>query len=382
MTNKYYIIILFTTLFFGKPMHEKKKDTSKFKQVSFKSINSNSVSEQTTKIDFVKSDTVKVSNLSTTGSNIPIDTSKNTRIVIVKDVSKEDYSKYFISLISLLVGFFLNRFYEWWNNRRKITQSGKRWIIELSSLEESIQKQIESLKTLDELLKDDANAVPNLTIYPILEGEVFKSLSKDDLVNYIQSKNTKPFFRSRKEKLDDFKATIKISNKVNGFITRMKSYYEQIEIRHKSFSTEKSALTNDLSKNLQKWIKAFADYGIQLEKDEDSNHLELPQYKPIADLFLTEIVPYREDGNFKHDKLKNDFFIPVLQTVVLFRADPRIAEISSIATDCLNTIAAIDLELHYIDINLNKIILHFNELLEDLNPLLNDIDGIKIISNR
>lgn len=375
LNYKYYTLLLLTTVAFSQPKSEKKAE-----QVALKP--SFSISTPAIHNTSIKSDTIKVSNLSTAGSNIPIDATKNTRVVIVKDISKEDYSKYFISLISLLIGFFLNRFYEWWNNKKKVARSGKRWIIELSSLEESIEKQIEALKTLDELLKKDGNAVPNLAVYSILEGEVFKSLSKDDLVNYIQSKNSKPFykapfFQSKKEKLDALKYIIKISNRVNGFITRMKSYYEQIAIRHTSFSTEKSAHTTALSKNLQRWMKSFADYGVQLEKDETSNHLEHPQYKPIADLFLSEIVPHIPDGNFNPDKLKNDFFIPVVKILAAFRNDPRIANIAAIATDCLNDIAAINMELHYIDVNLNKIILHFKELLEDLNPLINDIDGIK-----
>jgi hypothetical protein len=371
MINKYFIFILITALSFGQPKPEKQAGTLQLKEVVLPTIN----------ITVAKPDTVTVNNLSTIPATIPIDRTKDTRVVLVKDVANEDYSKYVISIISILVGFFLNKVYEWWNDRKKVRKSGKRWINEIRSLEESINSQIEALELFDSNMKANSNAIPNLSIYPVLNGNVFKSLDKNDLMNYIEQKNSKkwyerPFTRTDDEKLSEFKAIVKISNKVHGFVSRLETYYEQIGKRHESFSTGKSAITTALTKNLQEWLKAFAVYGVELERQGVDLSID-PRYKPIADLFIIEIEPHLHDANFDPEKLKDNFFMPILRILSHLRLDPQIKDLAEAGTACLHSIKGIEMEMYYLATNLGTLIKYYEELLEDLNPIIDSINGTK-----
>lgn len=372
--NKHLIFLLFTALNYGHPTPEIKIPNVNSKQYSSKNKHRYHATNRVT-----KPDTVEVKNLSITPRTIPIDRTKDTRIVLVKDVTKEDYSKYIISILSILVGFFLNKVYEWWNNRKKVRKSGKRWINEIRSLEESIESQITALELLDANLKADSNAIPNLSIYPVLNGNVFKSLDKNDLMNYIEQKNAKkwykkPFIRTEDEKHNEFKAIVKISNKVHGYISRLETYYEQIGKRHESFSTGKSALTTALTTNLQEWLKAFAVYGTELEKQGIDLRTD-PRYKPIADLYLAEIIPHLHDANFNPEKLKDNFFMPILGILSHFRLDPLIKDLAEAGTACLHSIKGIEMEMYYLATNIETLVTYYKELLEDLNPLIDSING-------
>lgn len=374
---KKYFLLLLTAVAFGQPKPENKVIPSAAKVDTVKPIQN---------LPKPKADTVTVKQLSTTSSPIPVDNKKDTRIVIVKDVAKEDYSKYIISIISLLVGFFLNKVYDWWNDRKKVRKSGKRWISEIRSLEESIESQITALELLDSNMKADSNAVPSLSIYSVLSGNVFKSLDKNDLLNYIELKNSKkwyqkPYIRTDEQKLTEFKAIVKISNKVHGFVSRLETYYEKIGKRHESFSTGKSALTTALTKNLQEWLKAFTTYGVELENQLVD--LRSDRYKPIADLFVAEIKPHLHDANFNPERLRDSFFMPLVGIFSNLRLDPLIKDLAEANTACLHSIKGIEMEMQYLATNLDTLIRYFKELLEDINPIIDSINGKKevIIGN-
>lgn len=376
MINKYLIFLLLIAVSFGQPKTEMKLNNVRSKKYCLKTNHKYNATKSVS-----KPDTVKVKNLSITPTIIPIDRTKDTRIVLVKDVAKEDYSKYIISIISILVGFFLNKVYEWWNDTKKVKKSGKRWINEIRSLEESIESQIIALELLDANLKADSNAVPNLSIYPVLNGNVFKSLDKNDLMNYIEQKNAKkwyqkPFIRTEDEKLNEFKAIVKISNKVHGYISRLETYYEQIGKRHESFSTGKSALTTALARNLQEWLKAFTVYGIELEKQGVDLNAD-PRYKLIADLFIAEIKPHLHNANFNPEKLKDNFFMPIIGILSHFRLDPLIKDLAEAGTACLHSIKGIEMEMYYLATNIETLVRYYKELLEDLNPIIDSINGEK-----
>lgn len=355
---------------------------NKFKQTdSLKPINTiiKTVKDTSPNKSIIKSDTINIGTLSTIETIVPIDAKNDSKIVIVKDVSKDDYSRYIISLVSLLVGFFLNKIFEWFGDRKKIRKSGERWIVELRSLEEPIEAQIQALEKFTKEVGKDG-AVPNLNIFSAINGDVFKSLDKNDLIKYIEQKNSKsififPLFRNKQQKLDDFKKTVKISNKTHGLIAGIIHNYEMVQDRFNSFLTGRSQHTTSLSKHLQAFMRTFAHYGVELEKLPGVDLKTDPRYKPIADLFMKEIIPYLEDGKFIPNRLRDNFFIPVIGILSTFRLDPLVNELGAAVSECLSDIGGIGMEEVYVNENVETLIERYKELLEDLKPLINEIDG-------
>ncbi|WAC02971.1 hypothetical protein N7U66_04905 [Lacinutrix neustonica] len=141
--------------------------------------------------------------------NIPISTDNLTKIVMVKEKTKVDWLKYLLPIFTLLLGIWVKELIEKRSNKKKIKKSGARWIAELRSVEEPLKKQIQTLEEyLVEHEKEDFE-IQNLQVYSSLNGEIFKSLNKDELIKYIQLNNEKT----------DFKEIVKISNSTNGYVS-------------------------------------------------------------------------------------------------------------------------------------------------------------------
>lgn len=138
--------------------------------------------------DSVESDTNTVELKSSQSIEIPITQDATTKVVMVKEKSKVDFLRYLIPIFTLLLGIWIKEHLDKKNEKKKILKSGKRWIAELRSLEEPLNKQIEALNNfLDEHGTDDFS-IPRIVFYSSLNGEIFKSLDKSELIQFIEIK--------------------------------------------------------------------------------------------------------------------------------------------------------------------------------------------------
>ncbi|CAM2974698.1 hypothetical protein O8E88_002289 [Flavobacterium psychrophilum] len=294
------------------------------------------------------------------------------KIYIVKEKSETDYSKYIISLISLLLGIFINKMIDWWNDKSNIKKAGERWIIELRSTEEPIKAQITELERFTENLKKTEWELPNLSIFSVINGDVFKSLDKNELVKYIESKNSKPWYK--KSKVEDFKKIIDISNTTHGHIGILVHQFEMLKEKWESLLEGISKTTSSYNKNLQQinheiltYSVALAREGIDISKDE--------KYKPLFDLYLTEVSLNRDNPNFNPLDLEEKFFKPVVLILGNLAIDERIIKLATTVTECFNDISAIKAEKKYMISNCTTLIERYKKQLIKLNPLINRIEG-------
>lgn len=129
-------------------------------------------------------DTVFLQFNSTDSINIPVIKNNLTRVVLVKEKDTFEFLKYLFPILTLLLGIIIKEMIDKWSNTKKIKKSGTRWTAELRSLEEPIRNQIKSLNSFIAEHNEESFKIPKLNIYPALNGEVFKSLDKDDLIKY------------------------------------------------------------------------------------------------------------------------------------------------------------------------------------------------------
>lgn len=361
------ILIVASTISFGQSKNKKTKtDLGKPKSEIAKPI--------------AKIDSIKPKVISTKETVIPIEPKRDAKIILIKEESGTDYPKYLLPIFTLLLGIVINKLLDKYTNAIKIKRAGERWIVELRSLEDPIKAQIESLESFKELLSKEDLTPPTLSIYSAINGEVFKSLDKNDLIKYIEQKNGKPwykrpFFRKDDTKREEYHKIVKISNKTHGHISILVHQFELIKERFERYLQGTSTYTTSLTKNLQIFNRAFAMYGVELEKEGNFDMSTDVRYKPLGDLFMAYIQPHLNDGKYNPIILEKDFFLPVVQVLSQFRLDDRIIPLASAATACLNDIAGLKMEKVYITENATTLITRYNEQLEDLNPLINEIDG-------
>ncbi|WP_396142229.1 hypothetical protein [Flavobacterium sp.] len=383
MKKSIIVSFLFITVIIGhtKEKDNKLVDTSQNKKTIASNSKSQSKAKNLTTISKLKIDTLESKYLNKNEAIIPVEPNKNTKIILVKEKNETDYPKYLLPIFTLLLGILINKLLDKYTDRIKIKKAGERWIVELRSTEEPIKAQIESLETFIELLSNQENEHPTLSIFTAINGEVFKSLDKNDLIKYIEQKNEKkwyqlPLYREDILKREEYKKIVEISNKTHGHISILVHQFEMIKEKWDSYLTGTSTHTTAFTKDLQIFNKETTIYSVSLEK-EGANMDTDSRFKPLFDLYMAYIYPHRETGKYNPLILETHYFLPIIKFLTPLRLDERTIPLASAATSCLNDIAGIKMEKTYMIENANTLIRRYKEQLEDLNPLINEIEGVK-----
>lgn len=317
-------------------------------------------------------DTVKTKNSQKTDTiilnfknelTIPISKDNLTKVVMVKEKTNVDWLKYLLPIFTLFLGIWVKGIMEKRSDKKKIIKSGERWIVELRSIDEPIKKQIQFLEEYAEEHKKEDFKIRNLELISSLSGEVFKSLDKNDLIKYIEFNNKKT----------DFKEIVKISNSTHGYVSVLEHLFETLREKFNRYLSGTSKHTTSLSLSLQDFSSAFKDYGVELEKELNSDPLDDPRYRPIADLYSAQIMPYLREGNFNPFVLRREFFLPLVDILAHLRLDPRTKGLAKAMTKGLNAIRGIELEKDYMSKNLESIITQYNGQLTGIEELVNKI---------
>lgn len=212
---------------------------------------------------------------------IGVENDKKQVLIQFIEPEKTDYFKYIFPILTLLLGIGVNRSFDYVTNNKKIKKTAKRWTIELQNLKKPLERQINSI---DEFLKEHKKEefkMPNLKAETYLEGESFKSLDKTDLLKYLE--------RFKKKK---YNIAIEDVNQINSYVTVVRHHYTTLKEKYSEYKNGTSQHVTNLSKDLQGLLKSFAIYGSELEQELNADPLNDQRYRPILDLFDTEVKPY------------------------------------------------------------------------------------------
>lgn len=273
-------------------------------------------------------------------------------------------------IITLILGVLLDKLIDKYSYRKKIIKAGKRWIAEIQSLDPSFDLQINSLTRYKEELKDEEFNIPKPQLYSSLNGEVFKSLDKNELVEYIGIKN---------KKIEEGKHIL-ISTHTNGYISQLTSIYDDIYKKFNTFVSQNSNWTSSLSLNIQKFNNAFSHFSVELEsRMGDREVLEDPIFTPLANLYLQHFAPHLNDGEYNPFKLEVDFFIPMMKYMADNYKKEKIAiPLTDAMTGCLIDIKALRMERRYIKENIDQTIGFYRKLKEELPEIVSNISKYKV----
>ena len=327
-------------------------------------------------------DTIKAI-LKTKPSVFNIAPNNKTQIILVKEENNAtDWAKYALPILTLFLGIFINRLIDWLNKRKTIIRNGERWIVELRSTQDPIIEQIASLEKFKSEVTTIEFKPTSLSAMTAINGEVFKSLNKNDLIKYIEIKNTlswykKPYWRNKEEKENSFSEIVKISNRTHGHISIMAHQFNMIQERYNAYLTGTSKHTTSFTKNLQLFLTEYRTYNLSFELAGQNLFIE-PKTSPIVTLFTQYIVPNIKDGKYNPFLLKDSFFMSIITHCATYRLDARTIPLGTAVTACLNDIAGLTMEVTYIHENIDIFVKRYNELITELNPLIDEILHKKI----
>jgi len=289
------------------------------------------------------------------------------KIIFIKEGgSKSSVFKDILPFITLLLGIGINKFLDWWKDKKNTIKVGERWVAELRGMDNPIQRQIDLLDKLQEENSKDTYDYPELAVISTLNFEIFKSLDKSELFKYI---------KRHKNNNDD--EAISISNQTHGLISIFTHLHESLQEKFKEYLDGISAHTSTVNKNLQKLSQAFAWYQADLEKELDGDPIDDKRYRPILDLFTQYIVPYKEDGSYDLYVLQTKFFGPLATHLAQLRHDERTKEMADATAECFNAIKGLRMEKRYWQGNISTISKRYTEHKKGLKEVVEDIEERK-----
>ncbi|EJL66520.1 hypothetical protein [Flavobacterium sp. CF136] len=292
---------------------------------------------------------------------------KDFKLFILKN-EKSNLLKDILPIITLFLGFFLNRGFDYFNERKKIKKSGERWKSEINSLQEPISKQIQSLQSFLVEHNKEKYQIPILTIFSPLDCAVFDSLDKSDLIQYFEK------FES-----NNYNEAIKNSNFFNFLIVTLKDIFKIIREKYTDYLKETSKFTVSLNINLNELIDNFTDYATQIEKELDNPEKLYTdaRFLPLASLIQAEIIPYQNNSEYDIYILEEKFFTPFLKELNKLRTDDRTKSLFRSAKNGIIDIQKLKREKQYLDMHFNKVIERYTEILPDIEIAVKHFKDIK-----
>ncbi len=231
--------------------------------------------------------------------------------IYFRDRVQNNYFKDVLPIITLLLGIFLNRGWDWFDKRRQTKKHGERWKTELELLALPITNQVSFLKEFLEEHKKETFKIPDITIQLSLKCTAFDTLDKSELIKYVEN------FKDK-----DYKVAIDVASRVDTVIGALKNNYQILNDRFQDYLSGVSTYTLELNEGLQEIMQNLAKYGVELERNGDN--LDDPNYLALLKLFSDEILPYREQANYDVIKIDSNFLIPFFSITSHLRLDMRI----------------------------------------------------------
>lgn len=331
-----------------------------------------------------QTDTLKI-DLSSNPTEASINPNKNVQIVVLKEKESSDKLKSLFPLLftltGLIFGFLLNRLYEWYSNQKKIQKSGKRWVIELITKKEVIKQQIKAIEEFIVSLNNEELMYDSLIFVTTIEGNIFTSLDKNDLLDYIESNNKsawyKRIFMGKEDKAKEYQLAVKISNRTHGFIGTLSHNYSLLSERFNAFNDGIVTTTKKFSDDLEMLRKQMNELNFHVMNGVDKIYKD-DEYFKILDLFLDLKNGFQNDENFNPFNIDKTFLEPALKVLSKLTKDNRILPITDTIAILFGDIRAVKAEREYIISIMNELIDRYKNSLTIIDTVVDNIKGKRI----
>ena len=119
-----------------------------------------------------------------------------------------------LPVVMLFFGVLIDRLAQMFVDRHRIKQNGEKWKRELLSYIPIVSKQINEIESfiIEYCDKPEQYDIPPLTIFQMLKGSIFESLSKEDLYSYLERKTDDVDVQERYNKILSFITTLDMAH--------------------------------------------------------------------------------------------------------------------------------------------------------------------------
>jgi hypothetical protein len=298
-------------------------------------------------------------------SNVELfcDSSKTvSQFVIQNNIpeSGSDYLSAIIPILTLILGFILNKWYERWTNNKKSKEIGALWAEHFIQLQEPLKKQIEKLTEYIPINDENHFEITDPYFNIRLNCNEFSSLDEKGLIHYLNSGRNKLDYRQSIILAGQLKDIVKLIEHNSS------SYKEHIKIMTNEVSSHISLVNPVLNEFkilvAEYWDNAYAEYS-----EEDPRMVEV---KNMHHLMKEHILRHLDSGEFDLFKLTDDFIKPFFAATFVDRENPRVENINRLLNSIDMQIKAIKMEKKYFRIKLEKVLKSYREQLKSVDEML------------
>lgn len=224
------------------------------------------------------------------------------------------------TLIGIVIGFGLNKFYDWYKEKQAIQRAGEEFLNELELFIDPLLLQIDSIKSLVAQIETDFRNPAILKTSLPLDDDRFKSIDRLFVYKYFKKKNN-----------GDVKGSRKIVNR----LYRIIKISDQEAVRMESLLEKYTTRSNDefkrFSDALNSILKAFSEIINEVEKEGKD---------PNKDEFIVQLNNLFEILKNNTDKGIKDLIPLVCEPMSIvtatFRLDDRQKNISEPLRVCFS----------------------------------------------
>ena len=284
------------------------------------------------------------------------------QIVIQNNIpeTQTDYLSAIISIISLILGFVLNKWYDNYINKKKLKEIGTQWVEHFIQLKEPLKKQIEKLTEYIPLNDENHFEITDPYFNIRLDCNEFSLFDSKGLIHHLNN---------GKNKLD-YKNSVVFAGQIKDVIKLIehnsKYYKDQIKIMTNEISSQ-ITLINPLLNEFKILVVQYWDYANVEYTEEDQR---MKEAKKINHLMIDHILPNLESGEFDLFKLTDDFIKPFFIATYVDRDNSRIENINRLLNSIDMNIKKIKMEKKYFRMNLEKILNNYQEQLNSVSDIL------------
>lgn len=301
---------------------------------------------------------------STLSIDIPAELDYDSTLVVMNNSSDSMWITVGLPIFTLLLGIAIPLVIEWLSKRRKSRKVLRRWVAELRCLESPIQKQIEANEKFIAEQSEDTFEISAPTIFSVLDCNIFQTMDKGEFLQAIES--VKKF---------EYKEAVKISNSTHGYINILINTYGVLWDKFQKYLDETSSYVSQFNDHFDDLLKAYADYGVELEKETGKDpYVTSPAFRQITDLFTAHVMPKMQTGDYNPFELDSVFFQPLMIALSALRLDERITPMKQNASKCVRMIKAIRMERRYVAINMQNVADKYREQLMELPTVLQPLE--------
>ncbi len=283
--------------------------------------------------------------------------------------SQSFFHRNLFPIIMLIIGVIIDRSAQAFFDKKRMERNGNRWKNELQSCAPAINKQQKALVEFKKEYCDNPKMfeIPDIFIFPFLNGKEFSSLNKEDLYDYlklnIKKHDTCKYILQNLTK--DGRATI--DELAQSRFYKITTFVMSLEIIHKTLTNSFETFRESSSHQIESFNDIQLDYSqIILSKYREK------QTAPIVEIKDLYENAFRNHPNINLFELEETFITPSLSILSKY-TNTEYQDIVNRLIDMRYRINGLKLEKNYLAIGINGVNEQYNRCLtaiEEFNAYL------------